>query len=420
MTTHALFFAGFLLLPLLGLWTWRIEVVRRMDLGGRIAVAGAAGALTMALVMALLSLLDIRWSRTVLFPIAFAIAGGGWLSARRMFRPLESRPIRFGIWVFVLLTCYGLLTARESAGDLHFFWGPKAVAFYHDGGVDPAFLANKTNPNADYPPLLPLLYAWAQLVAHRFSWWASVLATALFLFGSVAIVRTLSRDDHGALLVAATLSWTSAIGFAAGGADPPLIFFETLALAALTFRGENGHGHDLLAAIGLAGAVWTKIEGATFVIAVVLAIIIVQRSVKRALLLATPAFVLFAGWLVFLLTNGLVFGYGGATMQLYFNVLPQTLLLTAKAALFELYGLPWIVPLVLILFGRSRRAALPLVVGMLTVGATIFFYIHLPDPAWWIAASAPRVLLTPLMALLIAAVAANGGPDQVAAHDLAA
>jgi hypothetical protein len=62
---------------------------------------------------------------------------------------------------------------------------------------------------------------------------------------------------------------------------------------------------------------------------------------------------------------------------------------------------------VLLALGKNRRAAaLPLVVVVLTIGVSVFFYIHLPDPTWWILASAPRVLLTPLLALLIASLAA--------------
>ena len=56
--------------------------------------------------------------------------------------------------------------------------------------------------------------------------------------------------------------------------------------------------------------------------------------------------------------------------------------------------------------GDVRRAAAPLLIALLTFGAAVFFYIHLPDPTWWVLSSAPRVLLTPLTALLIAAVSA--------------
>jgi hypothetical protein len=308
------------------------------------------------------------------------------------------------ILIFLALTAYGLITARESAGDLHFFWGPKGIHFHHAGGFDVPFLANKTNPNSDYPPLLPILYAWSMTVARQFSWFAAVLATALFIFGAAAILRACSRDDLGTLLFVAAMSWTVAIGYAAGGADPPLVFFEMLALAALTFIDDE-RSRDILAAIGLAGAAWTKIEGSTFVIAVVLALILMRRGVKRTLLLATPAFVLMIGWVAFLLYHRLIFGYGGAKMAIYPSSLPKTISLVAKAGLFELYGLPWLVPIVLLFFGNIRKALFPLLVTVLTLCATVFFYIHIEDATWWIAASAPRVLLTPLTALIVASVA---------------
>jgi len=413
MTTHVLFVAGFLLLPLFGLATWRLEAVRRMDLGGRIAVAGAAGALVTAVVMALLSLVGVGWSRTVLFVILGVIAIVSFRAQRGIPGATGSRaPLgmtQLLIAAFAVLTCYGLLTARESAGDLHFFWGPKGIHFYHAGGIDVPFLANKANPNSDYPPLLPLLYAWSQTVARQFSWWGAVLATVLFLLGSVAILRSFSGDDDAAVLLAATLSYAIAFGFAAGGADPPLVFFETLALCALVFLDNaflgDARSRDVLAAIGLAGAAMTKVEGATFVIAVVLALLIVRREFKRTLLIATPAILILVSWLVFLITNGLIFGYGGAKVAIHFSALPKTLALVAKASLYELYGIPWIVPLVLLFLGKPSRAILPLLVVVLTLCATIFFYIHLEEPSWWIAASAPRVLLTPLTALIVASAA---------------
>ncbi|HEX2122110.1 MAG TPA: hypothetical protein VHL59_10750, partial [Thermoanaerobaculia bacterium] len=77
--SDVLFFAAFLLLPLFGLWTWRIEAVRRMDLAGRLAVAGAAGALVVPVVMALLSLMRVEWSRNLLYPILGAIAIASFL-----------------------------------------------------------------------------------------------------------------------------------------------------------------------------------------------------------------------------------------------------------------------------------------------------------------------------------------------------
>ena len=50
------------------------------------------------------------------------------------------------ILVFAALTIYGLLDARESCGDLHFFWGPKAIHFYRHGGIALAQLSERMNP----------------------------------------------------------------------------------------------------------------------------------------------------------------------------------------------------------------------------------------------------------------------------------
>ena len=414
MTTHVLFVAGFLALPLIGACTWRLPAVGRMDLAGRIAVAGAAGALITALVMALLSLLRVPWSRTTLFSILAAVSFLSVRAARASSRTSQpaaaTRAELTLIAAFMVLTCYGLLTARESVGDLHFFWGPKAVRFYHAGGIDVGVLADKFHTNRDYPPLLPLIFAFCQTVARQFSWWGALLSTAFFLAGCIAIVRTTSGNNSGALLMTATLSWTLAVGFAGGGADPCLLFFETLTLAALTFS-DGERGRDVLAAIGLAGAALTKIEGATFVVAIVIAVAVVQRSVKRAMLIAAPAVALIAAWVVFLIANDLIFGYGGATIGLKFEVLPRVVSMVTRAGLYNLYGLPWIAPLLLVGLARSRRAAFPLAVTLLTLGTTIFFYIHVDDPAWWIAASAPRVLLTPLTALLIAACCSGSRPQ---------
>jgi hypothetical protein len=389
-------FVAYLLLPLIGIGVLRLDDVRRLDWPARIAVATAAGALIISAVMTLLSIAHVPWSRTTLILILAAIVGATW--PRGYALRVASR-VNLGVLFFVALTVYGLLDARETCGDLNFFWGPKAVHFYRSGGIALADLSDRMNPG--YPLLLPLLYAWSHTLAAQFSWWAALLSTALFIFGAVAVVRGMSGDDRGALLMAATLSYAIAIAVAAGAGEAPLIFFETLGIAAIALVDS-----PILAALGLAGAAMTKIEGATFVIAVVVADLIVRRNIKRTAAIAAPAAVLLAAWLGFVKWNHLSELYRGAGMPVYAAAIPITLKTLAKAASYELYGLPWLVPAVLVALGNVRRARVPLLVAVLTFGAAIFFYIHLPDPTWWILSSAPRVLLTPLTALLIAAVSA--------------
>src|SRR5438067_5743800 len=198
--TDFLGFAAFLILPLAGASILRSKTVREMNFAGQLAVAGAAGAAIVAAVMAILSVFRIDWSRGRLVTIIAVIAAISVYFARRFERRLKPA-LHPGIVFFVLLTTYGLLTARESCGDLHFFWGPKAVHFYRDGGVRTTFLADKNaeRMGPGYPLMLPLLYSWSATMAKQFSWWAAVLATALFLFGSVALVHSATNDGDGAL-----------------------------------------------------------------------------------------------------------------------------------------------------------------------------------------------------------------------------
>jgi len=411
-------FIAYLILPLVGIGIWRLDAVKKLDLGGRIAVAGAAGAAIVAAVLAALSIVSIGWSRSVVISIVIVIAAIG-IHVARPLRMREKHSIDRGamaaLIVIAILIIYGLLDARMSCGDLHFFWGPKAVRFYRDGGVTLGFLAdpNTVRMNPGYPLLLPLLYVWSETIARQFSWFSAVVSTALFLFGSVALVRSTSRDDRAAVLMAATLAYAFAIADAAGAGEPPLIFFETLAIVAITFIRDQ-RSQIVLAALGLACAVMTKIEGATFAIAVVIALLIVRRTFKQTMLVAAPAAILLGAWLAFVRMHNLSEYYRGAAMPIYFAAVTKTLLTLAKAASYELYGLPWIVPIVLIAIAPNRRnAALPLLIALLTFGATFFFYIHLPDPTWWILSSAPRVLLTPLTALVIASAAAWRSTDDL-------
>jgi hypothetical protein len=395
---------------LIGVAVVRLDSVRSLDRGGRIAIAGAAGIAIVGTILALLTIAGLPWSRIVILPLLGAIAVMGLYATRRDHvsrgRVRLNGRATAGIAVVIVLTTYGLLTARESCGDLHFFWGPKAIHFCQARGVTVAFLADKNNTslNPGYPLLLPMIYSWSLMLSREFSWWAAVLLTALFLAGSVAIVRAATGDDEGALLMAATLAYAIAVAYAAGGAEPPLLFFETLTLVSVTYLGES-KGATFLAALGLAACVMLKIEGTTFAIAVVVALLVTRRNWKTILWIAAPAALLIGTWILFLRSNSILEYYRGGAMPVYIEALPTTLSAITKTARYELLWLPWIPPVLLIALRANRRAAaVPLIVALLTLCAAIFYYLHAPDPTWWILSSAPRVLLTPLTALLIAAI----------------
>jgi hypothetical protein len=397
---------AYLLLPLVGMVVWRF-----VPAPGRWSVLTAAGALVTALLLSLLSVLGIEWTRTGIFTLLALIVGAGvWI--RRTAPPAPPAEKFVFHWADAgtamawLLALYGTITARSSCGDLAFTWGPKAIRWFRAGGLDPAVLKTWPQLTVDYPPLQTLLLSLSNLFARQFPWWAAVVAGPLFLIPTLAVVRIWSRDAPGTMLMAAGLAYTFAFAYPHGCAEPPLLLFETIAIAALAFL-DRSRAQTFVVALALAGAVYTKLEGATFAIAVFLTMLLVMRRPKQALITIAPAALLFAAWMAFVFRNGLYYMYSGATLPIYWSALPVTLKTLAKVAKFELWWLPYLVPLALIAIGNWRRALAPVAIALLTTGATIYFYIHYLDPVWWIESSSPRVILTPLLALLIGAVASS-------------
>jgi hypothetical protein len=431
--TEILGLLAYLVLPLAGIWAWRWAPA-----SARWSVAMAAGALTVALLMSALSVIGIEWSRAVLFPLLAIVIGAGIYAARssanagrdeashgaepgraearldRLKPVLHStdrlKPVLHwadaGTVLAWVMALYGVVTARSSCGDLAFTWGPKAVRWFRAGGLDPDVLKTWPQLTVDYPPLQTLLLSFSNLFSHQFPWWAAVLAGPLFLIPTLVILRVWSGDALGTMLVATTLSFGFALAYPHGCAEPPLLLFETIAIAALVFIDDR-RAQTFLLAMSLAGAVYTKLEGTTFAIAVVLTIAITLRRPKQALLVAAPAALLFAAWMAFVFRNGLYYMYSGATLPIYWSALPVTLKTLLKVAKFELWWLPYLVPIVLIAIGNWRRALAPLSIALLTTGATVYFYVHYPDPVWWIESSSPRVILTPMLALLVGVLAAG-------------
>lgn len=81
---------------------------------------------------------------------------------------------------------------------------------------------------------------------------------------------------------------------------------------------------------------------------------------------------------------------------------------TFRLASYRAAYLPWIACITPILIGRAwKRAALPLLVAVLFSAGLFFVYLHSPDAGGWITTSAERVLLSSLVALVVAAGASS-------------
>jgi hypothetical protein len=437
-----LWIAGIIFLIVPGSVLWRLPTVRGLDLPARLAIGFAGGIVMTSTLLMLYSFAHLPWTRTTVGIPLLALGAFGVRRGERASRPQSpgvppgdngsraGRPTAAGwkpallITIFIVLTIYGVATARETCGDLIYFWGPKGQRFHHAGKIDADFLEfphyNLMHP--DYPPLLPLTYAWASLVAHRFSWWGALLVMPIALaatsFAFRGLMRELAGDERAgwyAVLLTAILAYGSAVGMTAGAAEPVLLLFEVIAITTLTF-GRDDRDMHLIAAVALAGAAMTKVEGAAFVAIAVIAYLISTRRVWRAIATAAPAVILLGCWLLFAQRHHLLDSYAQAKNPLHFDLLGPTLTGMLRQASYNLGYVPWIAALAPLTVRRGwRPALLPILAAAGTLASIIFFYMHADNPAWWIEASAHRVLLTPLACLVIASVAAS---DRVAADGL--
>jgi hypothetical protein len=406
--THAVWIAASLLFALFGI------APASVDRAARLAIRFATGIVIGGTVMDLESLLGIPWTRIGLAMPMLLIAI--WSAAAMP--PLSPTQKSGGmaaalqIGTITLLTIYGIATARMTCGDLLYFWAPKAQHFFFAQKIDTEFLKfpHYYLMHPDYPPLLPMVYTWCSIAAHHFSYWGAAFLTPLYLLAAVLAFRGFAAQKIGerratasATLMAAVLAFGFAEGQAAGGADPQLVMFEVIALAALTFADAH-----VIAAIALAGAAFTKVEGAAFAAVVVVAYTLVRRDWRRALVLTAPAVILLGSWILFARHHGLLDSYGRGGTRLHTDKLGLVLYVAGFEARYHAMYLPWIVSLAPLALARHwGRAVLPLLVAGGAIVYTIFFYLHEPDAVWWIKASAERVLLTPLAALVVASAAAS-------------
>jgi hypothetical protein len=308
------------------------------------------------------------------------------------------------------------MTGRETCADLLFFWGPKGIHFAIAGAIDLNFLLYPFYflMHPDYPPLLPLVYAWGATFAGKsFSWFGALAVTPLTLLAASLAFRGIAGRAIGdrnanffTFLFVSVISFGFAIGDIAGAGEPPLLMFEAIAVAALTFAPED-RGAMLLASIMTAGAVFTKVEAMPFAIVIVVAYALTRRRIFPALAMAILPAALLGSWLLFANHYQMLDAYANRH-ALQLEMLPRVLGDVAREARYNAMFLPWIAALAPLFFGRNfKRAAFPLLVTAGSLAATIFIYLHSNDPDFWIASSAQRVLLTPLMTLSVASAATS-------------
>jgi hypothetical protein len=414
----AIWLVGVAAMALFGAYATRFAYVQRLERPARIAIVLACGLVTGSVVMALESLVRLPWSRAALWIPMLAMA----CLWRRGERVVMRGWTWAGMAVVAALTGYGSLTGRQTIADLLFFWGPKAVHFYGAEKIDFGFLAvpHYFLMHSDYPPLLPLVYAFGAVAAHGVSYWGALLFSSLCLVAAAVAFRGTARPALGetrasafATLLAAALAYGLATSNAAGGADALLYLFAIVAVSALTF-GEGDRGAHAVAAIALTGLVLVKVEGLPFALVILGAYLLARRRVTATLLMAILPLAAIAAWVLAVYYHHIADAYTVGQKPLHPERLGEVIRWTAMRASYRAGWLPWIAGLAPFALAKNvRRAVFPLLVAAGTIAATLFFYLQGDEsPRWWIASSAERVLLTSVAALIVAAASSSGGESM--------
>lgn len=409
-----------LLVVAAGLWSRWLNGVRSLPATARVPVYFATGLVTLTVELWLASVFHIPWSRGLVLVVPLLAAAASYVFRNTEPHLPRPHPDLFALLGFIALVLFtsAVLSGAATSFDLLLFWGPKAQRFALARGIDVAFLANPANRlmHPDYPPLVPLYYAWTSLHSARLNWWGAVLSTPLLLAGSAFVIegfararRKVSPTGH-ATLFAALFGYLFVANAVAGNAEPALVFFEVLALGALSFAGDEPALLPI-ASIAFTGAVLTKVEGTAFVAATTAAFALARAGTPRVLIKTlapgiAPA-VTIAAWLGYCRMHDLLDAYRPATAAFSLQNLPAVAgLLLRDGGLRAAYA-PWLVLAALIVLGRWR-AALPHVTAAAAYAAfLLYLYSRGDDATVHVAWSAQRVLITPVVLLFMGALAAD-------------
>ncbi len=384
-----------------------------------------AGLVQLHLVLRVLDLLDVRWSRLAVGAVLVALyLSGRALCRRRRVPPPGAVPVGWGDvlavvpWVgFAVLSWRGQITMS----DFIYQWGPKAQRYFLAGGIDLEYLTRPWNRFAhpNYPHLLPELYALTAEVGGRFHppeilLWSSVFLLGILIAGREALAAggALSggRSDvrH---LVLAILAFTLAafgIGHRMAGAADWVVALALLAsvpvMLALDRRADLQIG--VLAAV----AASAKVEGmvlAGLLVTVHLARRLRRRRFSAASLVRTaaPALLCLALWASLVWRHDLLVSPPGGQAILGGPDLARLpIVLTAladPATLAPWHGLALVLGLgPLLLASRGLRPLAAICAGQLA----LYLYVYLSaevDTAFYVRSSAPRLVLHLLPAVLV-------------------
>ncbi|HYB53009.1 MAG TPA: hypothetical protein VEG84_04005, partial [Thermoanaerobaculia bacterium] len=307
--------AAIVLLTLLGMPAV-FAVDRSVPPRSLLGLSFLTGAGLATLILLLLSLIGVAWSRGNFAGIALAVVAFFlWLAIRRGrglpgLRLAHSKrasvaTVAMDACTLLAVVGHGIYATLAPLGQWDFWtdWGLKAKVFWFHRGVDWAFLSSPANfyAHRDYPPLLPLTMDFFSLV--RGGWedrWIGLLFTA-FAAALLLVARDLMSEEIESQLLAsfAALALAGpALVLWIGLAEGPLIAYGSLAVLMLRRALGRGGPSWTWGALLLGGAALTKNEGVALIGSAALALLAAERWRLPSLLRLAPAAALAAVWLL--------------------------------------------------------------------------------------------------------------------------
>jgi hypothetical protein len=408
---------------------------RSYGLLARAALSASLGAVVLSLVMTAAAMVPVPWGVAWLTGVSLVVAS--------LLRPLlgqeaegprpsggGSRGVVIGAAAVsaaaVVAALFATYAGATASTDLFHFWGPKAEAFAAARTIDAEFLRAPWHDHLhpDYPPLVTNLFAFASLGIGRLPWGTApytspVLLAALALALPALLVSDRPRAE-GFAVAALVVAVTALLGntFLVGGSgDIYLVFFTVCAVAILSGPDAGRGSRLLLSGLLLAGAVSAKVEGLVVAGAAVPLFLLVaprSRSLRAAALLLAPSAFCLGIWLAYGWTRQLFrfyVGYGSFA-TLYPENLPLILRTIGSELFLAAWGLPFLVPLALLLLARKNpRMLLPVGLAVVLTAFYLFTYLHATVLVReWVTWSAGRIF-TPVAVLLAMAPLARESPS---------
>lgn len=408
------------------------RTLRGHSLCARFSLAWAAGSFALAVILTLMSALGLRWSPWLIISIAVSTLTTTFLTNRRLTtEPIVHRRAhgtgRHVLQATMLLIgavgLFSFAAASATSADLSYFWGVKAVHFALERGIDFDLLRQPymihLHPN--YPPLWPVLLGWGVMIAGSMPWLTIPLLTWMCLSAAAGIIFSFLGSRLGAPAAAivtclwyGVLSSMAASSFSGGNADGPLVLFTSVALVVILTETTNGQRRlGWVAAIALAGAVFTKSEGGVLAALIVAGVAVRNFIWKRPRIgrevtsLIAPAVIALVLWVVVRIAHGLPLAdpIRETVFEINFDHVALIVRVCARLLTTGVVTVGWLVPLISLFMVRGPRLsrALPGIVTACGIPLFAFvYYLHaIGNPLELIVWTFPRLMQPAISAWIL-------------------